>query len=108
VLSVNHLSITGRNFNMAEEEEKNEKLAFVTKKVLVTFHQQICFMVGGNAVYSAAAVCEYQQEVRDREFTSALPCEFTVVSLPNGPKLTKSLQLRTNGYGAVSAMVELD
>jgi hypothetical protein len=91
---------------MAVQEAKTEALAFVTKKVLVTFNQQICVMVNENPVFTHAAVCEYQQSSDENRMH--IPDELTIVGLPNGPKLTKSLHARMSPYSSILAMVELD
>lgn len=82
-------------------------IAFVTKKVLVTFMHPICLMIGENAVFAQAAICEYQQSADDERLMNT-PHEFLIVGLPDGKKLTRSLRVRVQGYSVVSAMVELE
>lgn len=91
-------------------QENKEALGFVTKKGLVSFANQIAFMVNGNCVFSMAAVCEWDDaESEQVERYRSSPKIFRVVSLPNGPKLDQSLVLHMNdiGFGGVVAILEL-
>lgn len=94
---------------MAEQNEKNDAVSFVTKKVLVTFPQQIAIMFGGSCIYTLCAVCEFQEAEGGKRGYSGYdtPRSFTIVGLPDGRKLEKSLQLHLGLHG-VTAMVELD
>jgi hypothetical protein len=88
-------------------ENKSKELSFVTRKVLVTFTHPVCLMLGDTAVFTNAAICEYN-EAQDDRFREKIPASFTVVGTADGRKMSRSLQLHTAGFGVVSAMVELD
>jgi hypothetical protein len=79
-------------------------IGFVTRKVLVTFHRPICLMIGDDAVFAEAAICEYQDDQKQRVVDS--PTRLVVVALPSGRKLAKSMDLSLC-YSGVFAMVEL-
>lgn len=91
--------------------EPKQAVGFVTKKVLVTFGSEICIPMNGTAGFLRSAICEYQ-EATDRADTwrglSDVPRDLTVVALPNGPKLTRTVHLRVAGWMVIAAMVFLD
>jgi hypothetical protein len=101
---------TERGEKMAAKEaaeQQTEALSFVTKKVLITFTQPICFLINDTPVMSAAVIAEYEEVVGNDRFD--VPKHFRVIGMADGRKMSKSLQLHMCGYGTVvAAMVELD
>lgn len=94
------------------EQDKQDAVGFVTKKVLVTFVHRIAIMYAGTAIFAEALICEYQENTKSsenwRSSFGSIPTEFTVVGLPDGRKLEKSIQLKVGLAYGVSGMVEID
>jgi hypothetical protein len=93
---------------MAETQET--AVAFVTRKVLVTFSHEVGILINDSAAFIRTAIAEYQEDPNKEEnryYREVLPHQFTVVALSDGRKLTKSLQLRVAAHVVVS-IVELD
>lgn len=93
---------------MAEQNEKNDAVSFVTKKVLVTFPCQVAIFVAGSCIYTMAAICEYQENDEKKSGWTFMPQSFTIVGLPDGRKLDKALHISFGNVHGPIAMVEID